>query len=78
MCQCAEQITAKMNGQTPFQAESLPDEPLVRVLYDGETVPVARVEVIGSNTHKSYGRRERGEVFYVYKSDVTPERFRAL
>lgn len=77
MCQCAEQVTAKMEAITA-ESQALSDEPLVRVLYDGETVPVARHEVVGVQSRKSYGRREKGDVFLIYSKDFSADRFKQL
>lgn len=74
MCACNDFVSPQP-AEFSAQAESLPDEPLVRVRYDGLSVPVARHTVIGAATKRQYGRREKGEVFLVYQSDITPDRF---
>lgn len=45
-----------------------------RIVYNG---PIAPHEVVGISTKKRYGRRESGDVFFVYSDDVTaePEKF---
>jgi hypothetical protein len=46
----------------------------IRVQYNG---PVGAHEVIGVATKKSYGRRQRGDIFYIFAEDYrsTPNRF---
>lgn len=47
---------------------------MTRIVYSG---PVAPHEVVGIATKKRYGRRESGDVFFVYTEDVdaTPDKF---
>lgn len=48
-----------------------------RIMYNG---PLATHEVHGTATNQRYGRRENGDVFYVFAEDIaaTPEKFTPL
>jgi glycosyltransferase involved in cell wall biosynthesis len=50
------------------------DQGMTRIVYNG---PIGPHEAVGFATKKRYGRRENGDVFYVYTEDVnaTPEKF---
>lgn len=69
MCKCADTIKPKKaNGVQTFAAQSAPDEPMVRVQYQGNGG--ATVSVYGKATGQGYGRRKSGETFLVYEQDA--------
>lgn len=79
MCKCAEQITAKVQSFDPnMRSQSLPDEPMVRIEYQGGGT--ARTQVYGAATRQFYGRRTKGEKFLVFEVDVEaqPGLFKAI
>jgi hypothetical protein len=71
MCKCADTVKPKKsNGVSTqaFAAQSVPDEPMIRVQYQGGGD--AKVSVYGTATRQSYGRRKHGETFLVFERDA--------
>lgn len=71
MCGCNNNPKVKMMGQvaSAHVASAQSAEEAVRVLYDGFAVPGGAHDVFGQVTNKYYGRRRKGDVFYVLVKD---------
>jgi glycosyltransferase involved in cell wall biosynthesis len=61
-------------GGDASAAASVGDQSMIRIVYNG---PIGPHEALGLVTKKRYGRRENGDVFYVYAEDqnMEPEKF---
>jgi hypothetical protein len=53
-------------GGDASAAASVGDQSMIRIVYNG---PIGPHEALGLVTKKRYGRRENGDVFYVYEED---------
>lgn len=64
MCDCG-------SGERVEQAAALSvEDDMVRIQYTGEGAGVGKHTVIGPATRTNYGRRQAGEVFYVWEDDL--------
>lgn len=70
MCKCNETIKPLAYSVQTFAvgAQTLPDEPLVRIQYQGGGA--GKTNVYGSVTRQFYGRRVKGETFMVFEQDA--------
>lgn len=69
MCKCADNVKVKKsNGVQTFAAQDAPDEPMIRVQYEGGGG--AKVSVFGKATGQGYGRRAHGDSFYIFEEDA--------
>lgn len=71
MCQCNESLEVNINSVDLFEAAQSGD--MIRSRLIG---PTAKVQIVGASGQQ-YGRRQNGDIFYVWKTDVdaSPDRF---
>lgn len=67
MCMCKEELAK----QAQAKIEQAANVEMVRVYYNG---PVAKAPVVGTATGQSYGRRAKGDVFFVLRDDYDAAR----
>lgn len=73
MCNCVEPPKGlQREAPTPENLEKYQASygDMVKVQLTGEDAPLGQVTFLGPATHVSYGRRARGDIFYVWQKDV--------
>lgn len=71
MCKCNEILKNK-----PDLSAAVANDEMIRVeLISGA---IARSTVIGGATKQHYGSRKVGDIFYIYKEDIDPRRFKPV